>query len=134
MMGDEQGRRREGHDRKAQIGRPEIVAGLLGRVMPAEQGQRGGGDHAPGRQRPPGQASHAGQQHHRRERRRQHQGGEQGRLGRGPGERFRLRRRAIEQIEEQALDQADAEAGGGEAARPVQRGAAGGVVDEVGHA
>ncbi|MNI41311.1 hypothetical protein D3C73_955610 [compost metagenome] len=125
-MGDEQGRRREGDDREAQIGRAEIVAGLLGRVVPAQQRQHRRCNHAPQRQRLPSHPPDAGQQHDRSERRRQHQGGEQRRLGGRPGQGRVVRRRAIQEIKDQPLDQADPDTNGCEPARALERGAAGG--------
>ncbi|MNS91953.1 hypothetical protein D3C72_1260660 [compost metagenome] len=47
VVRDEQGGGAEGDDGEAQIGRAEIVRRLLGRIVPAQQGQDRGGDHAP---------------------------------------------------------------------------------------
>ncbi|MNR03300.1 hypothetical protein D3C85_1191870 [compost metagenome] len=65
-MGDEQCGGGEGDDGEAQVGRAEVVAGLLRGVVPAQQSQYRGGDQAPDRQRLDRQPSDPGQQHDRR--------------------------------------------------------------------
>lgn len=127
-MGDEQGGGAEGDDGEAQIGRAEVVAGLLRRVVPAQQGQNRGGDRAPDRERLDRQPPDPRQQHDRRKGAGQNQGREQRRVGRGPGQGVVRRHAAIEAIEQQPLRQTDAEAGDGQSPRAVQRGAAGLVV------
>ncbi|MNT15781.1 hypothetical protein D3C72_1508540 [compost metagenome] len=133
MVGDEEGGGAEGDHREAQIGRPEVVAGLLRRIVPAQQGQNRSGDHAPERQRPDRQPPDSGQQHDGRKGAGQNQCREQRRVGRGPDQGVVRRHAAIQTIEQQTLHQTDAYADSGQPPRAAQRGAAGLVVERVGH-
>ncbi|MNL30550.1 hypothetical protein D3C87_1522920 [compost metagenome] len=120
-MGDEQCGGGEGDDWETQIGRIEASVGrLLRHVVPAQQHQHGGGDQPPDRQSLNRQPPDPRQQHDRRKGHGQDQRPEQGRLGRGPGQGVMRGAAAIQGVEQQSLNQPDAQSRERQPLRPAQ--------------